>query len=328
MKCIICKKEKSNPTKEHIVPEGLGGSLVTYRVCKECNDKLGHRADSKLVNDWFIEIKKHDHEIKGKRKHVKDPLGVGTLKNDTKRNVIFGPDENGKPSLKIAPKIEIKNDKITISTDSKEKIEDIINIINKKLKRIKGYPLTEEQIKNLKLELKRKSTPKGSLEVNLQKEISIYAPYKSFVKIAYELGFYFLGEDYLDDETGEILRKFACDKDTVEESLKKFKIEGTIGLIDHSSEIEKRFVILNSNTNVHLLAILKNKHIIAVYIRIFSTYEGIIIISRTPDLYDDFKYDGKLIFMDAKNNKHKICDAKEEDLMFIIEKFPQKNMEK
>jgi hypothetical protein len=48
--------------------EGLGGSLIIHRVCKECNDYLGHHCDSKLVNDWFMESKRSLHEVKGKRK--------------------------------------------------------------------------------------------------------------------------------------------------------------------------------------------------------------------------------------------------------------------
>ncbi|MCE7698667.1 MAG: HNH endonuclease, partial [Methanobacterium paludis] len=222
MKCIICKEERSDPSEEHIVPKGIGGSLVTYRVCKECNDKLAHKADSELVNDWFMESKKFVHEIKGRKNQVKDPLGVGTLKSDPYRNVMFGRDANGKPSVKIAPKIEIGNNKIMISVDPKEKFEDIKNMVNKRLKRLGGYPLTEEQIKNLKLNLEGRSTNNGSLEIIVQKNILKNPPYKGFVKIAYELGFYFLGDDYLNDVTGKTLLNFILDTNPVEESLLKY----------------------------------------------------------------------------------------------------------
>ena len=326
MKCIICKEERNDATEEHIVPKGIGGSLVTYRVCKECNDKLGRRVDSELVNDWFMELKKFKHEIRGRRNKVKDPFGIGTLKNDPDRNVIFGADKNGKPSIKVAPKIEIENDKIIVNVDPKERFEDIKIMVNKKLKRLGWYTLTEEQTKNIKKTLEGRSTNNGSLEILVQKEIIENPPFKGFVKIAYELGFYFLGEDYLNDATGKTLLKFILDTDPIEELIpKKYKIEGEVLLIDHSSDIKKRFKLLNNNTNIHILAIFKTKHIIAVYIRLFSTYEGIIFISRTPDQYDDFEYNkGKLIMMDAKNSSCKITNAEEDNLTFILEKFPQK----
>ncbi|PKL66355.1 MAG: hypothetical protein CVV28_11305 [Methanobacteriales archaeon HGW-Methanobacteriales-1] len=57
MKCITCKNEKKTFTREHIVPEGLGCSLIINRVFKECNDYLGYNVDSMLVNNWLIEIK-------------------------------------------------------------------------------------------------------------------------------------------------------------------------------------------------------------------------------------------------------------------------------
>lgn len=321
MKCIICKEER-DPSEEHIIPKGIGGSLVTYRVCEECNGKLDHNADSELVNDWFMELKKFKHEIKGRRKRVKDPFGVGTLTTDPNRNIIFGRDKNGKPSIKIAPKIEIKNDKIVVNVDPKEKFNDIKNIVNKKLKRLGRSPLTEDQTRNLKLTLDGTSSTNGSLTINIQKKILEYPPYKGFVKIAYELGFYFLGEKYLNDATGQTLLDFILDTDPIKESLSNHKIEGEVRLIDHESEIEKRFKKINTNDNIHILAIFKTNHIIAVYIRLFSTYEGIIFISRTPHQYDDFKMD-KLIMMDSKDGDCKIIDAKEEHLTFIMEKFPQ-----
>ena len=45
MKCIICKEEK-NESDEHIIPEALGNKkLITKRVCKDCNNRLGYNVD-------------------------------------------------------------------------------------------------------------------------------------------------------------------------------------------------------------------------------------------------------------------------------------------
>ncbi len=227
-------------------------------------------------------------------------------------------------TVKLSPKIEIDNNQIVINIDPKEKPDDLIKMINIKLKRADQPLLTDKQIQELKESVfssKNKSSGKP-LEINLKKEIDLYAPYRTFVKIAYELGFYFLGENYLDDETGEILRRFILDPDPESELIKKYKIEGKIRFIDPNDNIEKRFKNINENSNIHIFAIFRNKHIIAVYILIFSTYEGIIYLSRNPDKYKEFELEGYLVFMDAKNSTYKILNAKEEDLVFILEKFP------
>ena len=45
MRCIICDSEKDG-SKEHIIPEAMGNSkLITYKVCEECNNKLGSKVD-------------------------------------------------------------------------------------------------------------------------------------------------------------------------------------------------------------------------------------------------------------------------------------------
>ena len=53
MRCIICDSEKDG-SKEHIIPEAMGNSkLITYKVCEECNNKLGSKVD-KYLTDYII----------------------------------------------------------------------------------------------------------------------------------------------------------------------------------------------------------------------------------------------------------------------------------
>lgn len=47
MSCIFCQKERE-PSEEHIIPETLGGSVVTFHVCKDCNSLFGSKVDSVL----------------------------------------------------------------------------------------------------------------------------------------------------------------------------------------------------------------------------------------------------------------------------------------
>jgi hypothetical protein len=90
-------------------------------------------------------------------------------------------------TVKLSPKIEIDNNQIVINIDPKEKPDDLIKMINIKLKRADQPLLTDKQIQELKESVfssKNKSSGKP-LEINLKKEIDLYAPYRTFVKIAY-----------------------------------------------------------------------------------------------------------------------------------------------
>lgn len=52
MICIYCGEEKP-PSKEHLLPRGLGGNLIGRFVCKQCNENLGE-IDHALVNSALV----------------------------------------------------------------------------------------------------------------------------------------------------------------------------------------------------------------------------------------------------------------------------------
>ena len=41
-------------TKEHLIPACLGGKLSAKFLCKDCNSRLGHRAESRVRDDPMI----------------------------------------------------------------------------------------------------------------------------------------------------------------------------------------------------------------------------------------------------------------------------------
>jgi len=54
MRCIFCLNE-SPPSKEHVFPSAIGGTWIIDRVCKVCNDRLGHDVD-KLLSEHFLTL--------------------------------------------------------------------------------------------------------------------------------------------------------------------------------------------------------------------------------------------------------------------------------
>ena len=54
--CIKHNMEKDG-SKEHIIPEAMGNSkLITYKVCEECNNRLGSKVDNYLTDYILTKI--------------------------------------------------------------------------------------------------------------------------------------------------------------------------------------------------------------------------------------------------------------------------------
>ena len=64
-------------TEEHLIPACLGGKLSAKFLCKDCNSRLGHRAESRVRKDPLIlaEIER----LAGKRPDLADGLRRGLL---------------------------------------------------------------------------------------------------------------------------------------------------------------------------------------------------------------------------------------------------------
>ena len=53
LRCIICRSE-DEITKEHLIPEHLGGKITAKFLCRDCNSTLGHRVESDILQDPII----------------------------------------------------------------------------------------------------------------------------------------------------------------------------------------------------------------------------------------------------------------------------------
>lgn len=54
-RCILCLNEREL-TLEHVIPRQIGGRLTARFLCKECNDELGHRIESRVRSDPSIQL--------------------------------------------------------------------------------------------------------------------------------------------------------------------------------------------------------------------------------------------------------------------------------
>lgn len=237
MKCIICREEKDE-SKEHIIPEALGNKkLITKRVCKECNNKLGTNIDDYLTNHPIVKLIRINENLLGKSgKDIKFFSGV-EIDEETglKYNM-----KNGKPILQ--PRMISGSDgHLRIEAAS---VKDGFDYLKKVLKR-KGY--SDNQIEKYWEEaITRETELKSPPQFKKDATIDFSKLGLSAIKIAYEYAFSVLGEKYLDDEVAILfsreLRKNAySEKKDIEISNElarfvTFPIHGS-GIEDNLSEI-------------------------------------------------------------------------------------------
>lgn len=207
MKCIICRQEKEE-SDEHIIPEALGNKkLITRRVCKECNNKLGTKVDDYLMNHPIVKLVRTNEKLYGKS--GKDIKFFSGFEIDEKTGLKYDM-KSGKPILQ--PRIVSDNDgHIRIEAAN---VEAGFEHLKKVMKR-KGD--SEEQIEKLceeavTGEVKMVEPP----EFKKDATIDFSRLGLSAIKIAYEYSFVILGEKYLDDEVAILfsreLKKIAYSK--------------------------------------------------------------------------------------------------------------------
>jgi len=68
MNCTFCN-QSNQKSKEHIIPENIGGTITIDNVCKGCNDIFGSEVDNKLIENLYIhdayqELKKRGVDLK------------------------------------------------------------------------------------------------------------------------------------------------------------------------------------------------------------------------------------------------------------------------
>jgi hypothetical protein len=81
MSCLFCYpiEPKTPITREHVIPETIGGGLVMNAVCKDHNDRLGARVDVVLVDNFMIQMIRLGLRLPAKDGTIPTPLVDGRL---------------------------------------------------------------------------------------------------------------------------------------------------------------------------------------------------------------------------------------------------------
>jgi len=275
MKCIICKGEFESLSAEHIFPDAIGGSLVVNNVCKSCNSRLGDEVDILLTDHYLITLIRNALGIKGKSGIIPNPFREGVTEDGQKVRMIISEDGKFLPQY-VSRLSKITDNKVRLIIDSKDS-KQLPDIIKKIFERRK-VDITDKEIQEIIGKMKIESS-----QPTIQYDISIntLSYKKALVKIAYEMGVYWLGNEYINDPVGNELRKSMF---LSNDELKNSKIHGQIGLVN---EIDFPLFSLQEISGMHLAILFPDGDRRYCVIRIFDVFATIILISENGCLYNN-----------------------------------------
>lgn len=260
--CIICKEfftTSNPPSKEHIIPEFLGGALILDKcVCRKCNSNMGKDFEGRLANNTLFKMQRYTHRIRGKDGDPSHPFsGKHVLEDGTKIHI----DKTGK--LEVITRFD---DSInTTSSEFKFKLildekntPTIEKTLSKKIKRIRSERTSDydiqEKIKQAISESKLQTKAINNTSIDINFHIDINDLELLYLKIAYEILFLSYGENFLNNPIATVIAT----------SLKNMKAESTL----HISVLNEDDPILRNifSEEYHWIYIFKN----IVYIQLFS----------------------------------------------------------
>jgi hypothetical protein len=282
MECIICRATQPTKgfSKEHIIPEALGGSLVTRRVCVSCNSRLGDRADGPLVNSSIMQFARMAFEIAGKSgvpnafagpaRLADEPGQLVQVRTDAKGMVVdvhFLPqrekwtDENGRTRFRLV-----------VDASDRERLPLMVNKI---LEREGVQPIPPEKVlDHARVMQQQQPVIDKTITYDLK------SPRLGMLKIAYELTHRWLGEDYLHDPMGiAISRALLSDDDNWAAT---FGIKGYIGLSQEQSPLR----LWADERTSHIALLVRNGSTLGVMLTLFHAFDAILEVSSTAELYE------------------------------------------
>lgn len=194
IKCIICGQLKASSV-EHIIPKSMGNRDLTIKlVCKECNSAMGKQIDGPFINNFIVESKRMELNLRGYKGKLPNPYKEGM---DTEGNKIRI-EEDFKPEF--IPKIAQTNEGFSILASNKEEAHEM------GIKKLKRIGASEEIFERFIKDLNNTEVESIQPEVHFKFEINFKHIKIGFLKIAYEYMYLLVGNEYYKDNIGGNIR--------------------------------------------------------------------------------------------------------------------------
>lgn len=295
MRCIICGEDKT-ASKEHIIPEALGNTkFVTYKVCEECNNKLGTNVDSYITNYFLVKLIRKDKGYYGKGKQdIK--LFPGALADENGKKHSFQED---KPS--IISNYTVNDSKYTFEAKNKEETV----LLAKKVLAKQG--VSDEEIEKLISGMEFRETSKQSPTFSMNIDLELDRFLLSGAKVAYEYANEILGEEYYKDEVAQILREMLykaaySNKNKINECIEYDLLCKYVKLSDKECNdlLESIQNILSSSTlDIRHICVISDSYdgklVCYLYLMLEAITTFIVLLSHDSSLYNFVKKSKKII---------------------------------
>jgi hypothetical protein len=257
-KCFCCCEHKIL-TKEHIIPQSLGGKLSAWIYCKECNDKFGDEIDAELTNKfrYFSTSLKIDRD-RGKNQH--QPFNVYFPKKNIELT------SNGSELKRKKPVVEIikEGDKVVFASVIARSAKELDRII---LGLKEKHSLTHE------FDTKNETIP-GPIEVEREFVFDNSLIRRAVSKIAYNLICIKIPEKYVFSPSFDEIRsyiRFGAEKDMASANFRN-----TSFMVDNIRPLHKIHISFN-----------RPKKLVIGFICLFGIFRYTILLSKDINIVID-----------------------------------------
>ena len=274
--CIICHQDNVTLSDEHIIPDSMGGYIHCYNVCKDCNSKLGDHVDKHLMNHFFIQGARHNHQLKGKKGAMPNPLlGDAVLKTGERVRV---EEENGVITphlLPTAPVVSDDNRSFHMVLDKRD--ENLIPSIAQKMYKKMGLKPGE-----FKIVSKREEHQLVQPIVEMRSAIDLKKYKIGILKIAYE-SCVLLFPEYENDAMGRLYAEILHTADI--DRLDKVSFVGN-GLIDPFESLLSKFLDY-SNKKRHYIIFFRYGEELYCMVKLFDVFSQCLKMSDKEYLVEN-----------------------------------------
>ena len=274
--CIICRKNNTLLSDEHVIPDAIGGHYHIYNVCKKCNSILGDNIDIKLLNHILIKLHRFANRMKGKTGSVPNPFDVKSATDIGQK--VRVEDNNGVLTPFLLPDVKSNSDgtHIQITLDKRDE-KDIEQIIAKKLKK---HGLSSGTHQMVETRSYHESNPviHSTLSFDLE-DFKI-----GMLKIAYEFAVDSV-PNFLNDNNAILISEILCNQDFNKLSQIQFIGSGFENLLH---PIFGNLIDF-SNKNRHYLFLVESQNNLMCFVNLFNLISiGVILSENSTYLNDDF----------------------------------------
>ena len=285
MLCIFCCQDMP-PSLEHVFPLAIGGTVTTDRVCATCNSDLGTRVDAALSDFFPVRMRRAKLKLAGNS-------GVPPAWYE----MFLG---QAKLIGQIADRVQTTFNKATGQLDTRQLYHavDVVTPDGKKARQITIDARDKDQIPTIiRRERQRHGLPPLSDKelavlagaytitvvenplVQISPTINFAYLRHAMMKIAYELAFMWLGEEYLTDPLAFELRAAICSPDVASTDA----VAGYVGEAE-GCEVFNKFWVPHEEHHLAYANIVAGKAVV-ICVRIFDIYAAAIVVSHDPSRY-------------------------------------------